>query len=503
MARTVDTEGAQSKDERPALSLDTYAVGLHLVGSGGAQVDHEPVDSLDARLEAYERDILAYMHRDEPPFRTRTVGIFDNVSVEFPGTWLYQSDQAGWVRLVCADAPEGRRRRSLMVTASRTDFRRSGTSVLHIVFHPIQGVGESALNEYDVIKLMKLWEGGEGFPTPGSPAEAKDERIRFTGAGIQSGSLEDLARAIFGAGVELLRYADGTEARSAPLGVGHPLVEPPHSPVAYRVGTLDLAMPEGRSGNLFADIQGLTDSRGVPSEDERLRPLLAVGGIIQGLLGFDEIESEELADVYEGVECEDESLVGFHKGTLVALDYTSQRLYGSPMSINPYLAIPHGVLAHNEERLKRAYAKGLGLGANRNSNGRSRSGSAKATRGGPPLTIGEVRQRLLEIDGSIDDLVGNVFHYTSERTLYDAGYASRGFEELREIVTTIVRVARGQTEERSRRRDVLFVAMPIVLTFLSAVQAAITEQSELLPAYTIPLVVVVVVAIFFAAIRRV
>jgi hypothetical protein len=56
----------------------------------------------------------------------------------------------------------------------------------------------------------------------------------------------------------------------------------------------------------------------------------------------------------------DGTLVGFHKGSLISIGEHSFGFPGtssgrqSPMGVSPYLAVPHAVVLHNDECLRRA-----------------------------------------------------------------------------------------------------------------------------------------------------
>ena len=112
----------------------------------------------------------------------------------------------------------------------------------------------------------------------------------------------------------------------------------------------------------------------------------------------------------------EESLVGFHKGTLLSLSAESEpepdqdqdegeEERPSPIAVDPYVAIPNVVLLHNEQRL--ISARKLALNLSLGQPGSSASGQ-------PRVNIDDTANGLDLITGLLAQHLPNVFHYRGE-----------------------------------------------------------------------------------------
>src|SRR5439155_746158 len=156
-ARMIAFSGADSSKREAALEMSRGTV-IPMPPRAGTRGRRE--------MESYEEDTLLYAHRDEPPFRTRVVqSELEQVTVGFAAELTYEAE-GKQKRLSCGDG----RSRSFAMVLGETVFERSevvfehartSLGVLTLVLTP----GE-ALTEYDVIKLAKLWEGGESVGHP-------------------------------------------------------------------------------------------------------------------------------------------------------------------------------------------------------------------------------------------------------------------------------------------------------------------------------------------------
>lgn len=472
--------------EAPALTFDDYAIAFHF--AAGWTDDQAPAASTTAAkrnagaaepMESYERDLLLYAHRDEPPFFTRVVTVpaeAATLTARFPAELVYESELRR-IRLQCAASGETGRQRKFSVFASETIFERSRIVVLNLVLRPLgAGAAESQLNEYDLIKLIKLWEGGEGRPAPGW-----SEEIGFEAAGGELKTLEETTRQLFPDWFSQ-REAESARVRRSRVRPRRRDPQPTARPLALRVGTVELEVPHAEwREQLFRDIAELKEGGDAPDQEtERARwdRVVAVGGVFQGLLDFRAIDSAELADVFAEVDIdpEAESLVGFHKGTLLSLAAEAEAEGDderrSPIGVDPYLAIPNVVLLHNEQRLKaaRQLELRLSLGQPRRSASRSDRVDIDQTANGLDLMTGLLAQHL-----------PNIFHYPAERRLYETGGHSRGFDDLE----TLVRLGREELtstlQRRERLRDrwtaVLAIVSAVVVGVVAAVQNLLVQEA--------------------------
>jgi GNAT superfamily N-acetyltransferase len=320
------------------------------------------------------------------------------VTLSLPGKIEYTSEG----NVVHLDLPgvldgEGRRKRLFAVKASRTNFRNSDLSVLHLIFTNVQpsrmetgfGPSELVLDEFDIIALSKLWQGGEDW-------KARDE-IRFRTSKRVEGNgmtVEDLVAQVFGD-------------------------ELTHEARRVRLGTVQLIAKETTRGIPWTEIWD--DVETLCGDDERKRPkhelnhhgpVKSLGGVVQGILDFREVDIAELEDVFAAPSV-DSDLVGMHKATVLCV-IQSDRSYeasAKTIGISPYLLLPQAVLLHNEAVLDE------GEGLVETSRGRH---SAK-----------QLEDAITKIRELLANYLPNVFHYPQEQELYKAGEVTRdlGFRQ--------------------------------------------------------------------------
>jgi GNAT superfamily N-acetyltransferase len=449
--------------EQPLLDEVTeYGIGIHLPvrNPRAAGIGSE------AELRSFEDDILAYAFRESPPFRTRAVPVREEwarVAVEFAGeiTFLsegrrvtFLSSQARHLSLRSAD-PQGRTRRFLL-RASRTDFETSDLSILHLVLGPDPASDETALHEWDLIKLMKLWNGGEGVSVDGVDADGR-QFLRFV-AGGEEVTLLELARHVFGEDVE---------------------------PGAPRVGTVQILHPACESGICDA-IRDVVDRQGAAELEPAMQDAVtAAGGIFQGLLDFEEIDNDELADVFKGVQVEDELLSAVHKGTLLVISATDRAFSAEnvrlTIGLSPYLLVPHAVLLHNEWWLRDA-VKQLDAAAEP---GRSKGKRLETAR----AEVGRTLSRRL---------VPNVFHYPEERRLYAVGRRSRGLQSQQAAVEKRLAAVKSELGARSERvKNGVAKALPVLALVFTWNDALAKHDHTLVLAVLVPVTVLTLAALAF------
>jgi len=472
--------------EQPVLTFRRFAIAFHLVATaaedGPKRAEEAKADRADdarARAEwglaSYEDDMLLYAHRDDAPFTTWIVpSKLQTATVFFPRELSYESE--GKVRhLHCHGATDAGRTRRFRVTLAETKFRSERLAVLSLVLTPsAPGSEESVLNEYDVIKLVKLWEGGEGGLGESSAiAEEGDPDVWFDTDLGKRATLHDLAVQAFPA----WRPLGPAEDPCSPPGRGFFTTT---ARKGYRVGTVELELVPGPwTQELFCDIAMLGKHGEAPNRDpEGLRwdRVVAVGGILQGLLDFVRIEDYELADVFAEVDVDPdgEELRAFHKGTLLSLSVeaepqteheaeASDEERAKPMGVDAYLAVPNIVLLYSEQRLKSARLCVNNLSARQ----RAPFGDRAA--------IGATENGLSTVARMLAQQLPDVFHYPSERDLQQRGRDSRGLADLETYVRLRIDDLSGVLESRVRLRDrwtaAVGIAIGVVTAFL--VQQAI------------------------------
>lgn len=440
--------------EQPKLAFREYAIAFHVAARWAGEGEPPRAESPEERaLESYEDDMLLYAHRDEPPFRTRIVqSQLEQVTVGFAPDVAYEAEGKEEHLRIPA------RSRNFRLFLGETVFERSETAfeqrrVPLGVLTLVLTAGEE-LDEYDVIMLAKLWEGGESVGHPSAVVEGRE--LWFATRAEERTTLHELFCRAFPGWEPLHYHEEGAETGAR---------------VGYRVGTIELQVPDARwRKNLFADLATLKRQREAPNSPERWDRVVAVGGILQGLLGFREIDAYELADVFAeiDIDTEDETMRAFHKGTLLSLAGEGTR--PSPLGVDPYLAVPNIVLLHNEQRLKSARHVEGELSANQRRPVRQLFARA---------AINETEDGLSDIARLVAGDLPNVFHYSSEQRLQKRGRQSRGLDDLNAFVRLRIEDLSNVLQSRVRNRDrwtaVLGIVVGVVTAFL--VQQAIQGRS--------------------------
>jgi GNAT superfamily N-acetyltransferase len=473
---------------KPAFPFQQYGIAFHLAfwRSDDAGASHELAPS-GVEIDSFERDVLAYAYRDVRPFTTQVdlrPGMHQ-LRLRFPRQVSFVTEGRP-VTLLRNDGPDdGERRVSLRI--ARTDFR-SGVSILHLVLGPAPGDGPSTLGEYEIIKLVKFWEGGEGVHEP--RVELTDSAL-FTVAGASAhGATTLLAIACDVAD-------DCGKLERLPL----------------RAGTVQAVIDDEHCMRLCDAVRQLKEHEGAAQLDEETcRRITAVGGILQGLLDFEEVDLDELADVFKDIDPETSRIDSIKKGTLFSLTHFDRGFDAAEtIGISPYLLIPHAVLLHNEELLKRAArvsteeqaASGVSLeGAWNEATG---SWWARAPRAGWAWASGRWEHRLTRtesdrrmIAGLLNDLVPNVFHYEAEQQLYERGWESRGLESLKNDVENRLSELDTDIDKRhSRLRDIAAQIIALLLLVFTAVQA-----TAYLPTWIVVTVSIITALVYLSLILR-
>lgn len=481
------------RPERPSLSIDRFSLALHLVhpaGEDGAESRRRAAapNGSSPAFASFERDILSYAYRDErQPLwslvdQTGPLGGYP-VTVHLPAQTSFASEgqstllwcagqdadagAAGWP--ADADPPPGGRSLNLHLLVSRTCFR-SGIDVFHLALvgdgARSQGRGPSgSFNEYDLIKLVKLCEGGEYSDVDSTVSFAVRVRHERHHACAGQGRASCAVLADETDPEADLQRLDFAELAHAAVQRVFPHTFAPLGPArarTYRARAATIQIQTGRPvpaewqdvfgciARLAARETALEELHGLlgvedPSRQPPLgRHVRAVGGIIQGLLDFERIDSWELSDVLEPLDAAGTYALYLQKGVLLNLvehDRAAEvATCRARIGINPYLLLAHSVLLHNEQVLTFA-ALAFRHAAPASPARPTRRARIAALPGRvlrflisrPSLTSGdpdpeERRRRQVERWLKVE-LLGNVFHYPTERQIFERGHAELGLAE--------------------------------------------------------------------------
>jgi hypothetical protein len=369
------------------------------------------------------------------PFTNHVRDVEENmkrIEIQFPSESVYVAE-GKTKSLVCGEVnSDGIRSRYVQLKASLTHFQ-SDLSVFHLTLSPdteFPQPDKSALNEYDLVKLIKLWEGGEGID---------GEDISFNLQNGKSLTLQGLMQEIFN-----------------DRAIGD-----------VRAGTIQLITENGRdrddidwvllweSIREFKSKQPIGISRSIkPLEECKIGDALkSVAGIFQGLLDFRYIDKTELSDVFKHIMIDETDLLGIHKGTLMQIAIVDRAfsVTTSSIGVSPYLLIPHAILLHNEELLRKAQA------------------AADITSSGRLKELERARRKMHQCLDK--DYLPNIFHYSTERMLYNLGEYSRGLIDLKKALRAKLAEINAEWEAKTnRRRRTAEAAIACLLLLLTGVQ---------------------------------
>jgi GNAT superfamily N-acetyltransferase len=395
------------REEEPCLTLTTFGIALHFVYDAHAELP--PMLDVDGRsnFESFEKDLFSYTYAggSQPapatPFASRVVNCEPKtVSLTMPAFLVYDSEGERVLLHVKRQEPPYERRRELAVRASRTDFV-NGISVLHLV---LVGTGEpdSVLDEYDVVALSKLWQGGENWSAL--------DNIRF-----------DWADRVAGGGTSAVALAEAI--------FGHDLQND-----NVRCGTIEILTEEQLCANWDETLQLVSalrdETAGADDKHPAHEAMCGVAGMVQGLLDLRAVDLDEVGDVFAPLEIDERRILGIHKGTVIFIA-EKDRVFTSvcdAIGVSPYLLLPQAVLIYNEQLLEKA-EKARSLGQYSSTT---------------PQAIRVMR-------GALADYLPNVFHYPQERRLLQHGEASRGFRGRR--VRVLAQAVELETRQNQRVTD--------------------------------------------------
>ena len=444
-----------AKPVRPVFEFREYGIAIHFVleledrHQMGRRVDPERELRSGPNFESLERDLLSSVNRelrladDGAASAVRTLRLFGSRSLEppagseqlevrYPARLEYMAegkdrpvfppqDDEFFGEWRPEELTENERRRAFRFLPSLTEFR-SGAVVLHLVLAPIEDDPASVVNEWDLVVLSKLWQGGEGVgPADGDKSLLQQVKFAPRGRGGGAGwTIVQLAQ-------ETLQREQGSDASRSywDRKVADRLFFEP------KAGTLELTYTDAvhTPGKIYSALQGLASGTGTHLIDAEV---MAVEGILCGLLDYFDIGADELEDVFaDPIMADDGTFLDIHKGTMLMLAGDIRRIdpvMGKPLGVNPYLLLPQSVLLHNEYWLRRANLRASEVAGCRH--------------------IREVQQAELDIRAALQQhRLPNIFHYRTERMWYDDGHQARGINDLARVVEQQLQNINGHLDE--------------------------------------------------------
>lgn len=425
----------------------------------------------------HQRELISYARRDDPPFvvLNRTPRDLKKVRCHFPEEVEYVA--AGGP---CVSRAGRARTLPFEVLVYLMYFIGSRLAVLHLVLRwdPAGQVGGSVaeeLGEFDVIKLAKLWEGGEGV---------KDPFVRAGDGSIPTGG-NWLG---FEAELEGIRdfrtLLESVRQRVAPESEvpSHPTSDRP-----YMTGSLQLKARPTTVDGLVTGLRRLHGGAGSPDlSDAERADLIALSGVLRTWMSFHDTHRHELASIFKQVIVARRLITAVHKGTFL-------RVADDTRMPSPYFLLPHSIALHNEYLLRKAESRGREVLDAFRAGGRGRRQFTRK--------LDDARQ---EIDQDLDERVSSaVIHYPNLRDLYETAAASRGLIRLREGAERFADELRREAETVSERQR---TAAQTVIATVAAVFAGIqiwVETSAVVVALVVGLLMLLLVFFALGGVERV
>jgi hypothetical protein len=168
-------------------------------------------------------------------------------------------------------------------------------------------------------------------------------------------------------------------------------------------------------------------------------------GICLGIFDYDRMGLEEIDDTLMPLEDSktEQSFQALNRGALSMFGYEEDVMntFWKTLGISPYLLIPSAVLAHNDS---------VSLDAER----RLDTLLNNIRTGKSTFSIPELISARHEIDDLLnDDILLNVFHYKTEKGIYNEGMKSRGIEERIKFSRQKLDQLEKEIEEKQKERE--------------------------------------------------
>ncbi len=376
-------------------------------------------------FHSFEADLLSHRFQADPPLDSVcTREAPEPVTLRLPERIDYLSEGRN------SSLYRSRETVRVLANLNYTRFPQTGLRVWHLTFSPDAG---AAFDEYDVIKLL-------GTYNPHHEQTRVLEQLEFELDGESGLDVQALVHRLSGGAALVIAPRAGT------LDVDTGRLEP-RGPIDWEA--------------VFAELHELRKDEAVGAEklgelyeNDGTRSLInACCGIVTGIFDFERMSLDEAIDTLVPNVPIVPELVSIQRGTLLSFgldsglfeDEVCQRTIGA----SPYLIIPHAVLLHNEVLAEQA----------------ERVTDRVADEERPE----ELERALETIERITRRLrVPNVFHYESERALYEVGQRNRGSgERIDALDDKIVELRHRLDTRRSVGRSRREFGLTVILGLLS------------------------------------
>ncbi|KIO48407.1 N-acetyltransferase [Nitrosospira sp. NpAV] len=447
--------------EEPALPLKAASVCLHFVERGAKCRDSEP----DMVFGSMELDLLNYQFQVKPPLISRhLLGEGNLVKIIFPLSFQYTSEGRAEA-LIC-----DQREKIVDCMLSMTEFKHSKIRIWHLTL----SAQHSPLNEFEIIKLISLYDGRSEDTGPYEEPSGKNT----------ASAKKKLANEI--------RFIHGNEELSiigliSKLAANSPNCassSSQHEKLALKSGTIQLLLKNEETKTLLwnairarSKIEGSKNGQGAgnnPHEATRAvmaesglsaRILRALSGITIGIFDFCETDFEEIVDTFEPSFEDGSVFIKFNRCTLlsIAQDDRAFEACRKTIGISPYLIIPHAVLIHNEELVLMAEETIQSV--------QEKESSIRRV-----LKLGKLETAYNAAAEYLHSwYLPIIFNYPTETILFKQGKKKRGSTQKHKMVQSQLLELQKQIEETwLLRRGIVGGVIASLLAFITATQATKT-----------------------------
>lgn len=446
--------------EDPVLKLGRCSVCLHFLEEEGARSERlaDAPYHYCQDMSSMELDLLSFAFQRPPTCNSecRTFG-WERVEIHFPSAFVYNTE-GRMIELICPSPVV-----SACVSVSQTRFVKSGRVIWHLAIRPDE---ESRFSEYDIIKLIHLYDGRAERTQLG-------ERIQFRRAGRFSKiGIEELLRDLNGGFAAKLQagtvqiITDGQTAG----GRSHAALLNDASEARG-----DDAESDAKHAELMAYFKTLGD-REAADPDNPGAVMRAYCGIVTGIFDFREVDGEEALDTLEPTFADESTFLRIHRCTLVSIGDLDRALEAcwNRVGASPYLLLPHAALLHNEAMVNEADER---LDEALKAINRSRS----IWKRNAAASLTGLESALHAADRKLRFYLPNIFNYVTERELFSKGAAGRGLLDQREATEAKLVELRAVIESRwniRRENGQMTIAMMLALVSFAEIKGTVFEEMD-------------------------
>ncbi|PTR10636.1 hypothetical protein C8R32_101166 [Nitrosospira sp. Nsp5] len=442
--------------------LKAASVCLHFVERKAKCSDSEP----DRVFGSMELDLLNYQFQVNPPLISRHIlGEGNPVKIIFPPSFQYTSEGRAEA-LIC-----DQREKIVDGMLSMTEFKHSKIRIWHLTL----SAQHSPLNEFEIIKLISLYDGRSENTGPYVELSEKD-------AASEKKKLANEIRFIHGnEELSIIGLISKLVANSP--NCGGPSSQ--HEKLELKSGTIQLLLKNEETKTLLwnairarskteESVKNEQGSGNNPHEATRAvmaenglpaKILQALSGITIGIFDFGETDFEEIVDTFEPSFEDGSVFIKFNRCTLlsIAQDDRAFETCRKTIGISPYLIIPHAVLIHNEELVLMAEEA-------------IRSMQKKESSIRPVLSLGKLETAYNAAAEYLHSwYLPIIFNYPTETILFKQGKKKRGSTQKHKIVQSQLVELQKQIEETwLLRRGIVGGFIASLVAFISATQGTQT-----------------------------